>query len=148
VEGLDQCINADLSYEVEQPDKDADYEDASGDDQDVLSNLLGGGPYDLLQLAAKLAEIATDGAGGSFEPIFLFNFCHCGISLLSLVVNGMLLAESAILLHLKTIGVILLVFHSVVVSLLALRASQSDFYAHYGTSLKIASLYHSGYQKI
>ena len=59
-----------------------------------------------------------------------------------LVVNGMLLAESAILLHFETVGVILLVLHGVVVSLLALRASQSDFYAHNGTSLKFASLYH------
>jgi hypothetical protein len=59
-------------------------------------------------------------------------------------VSGVLSAESAVLLHLETIGVILLVLHGVVVSLLALRASQSDFNAHNGTSLKIASLYHSG----
>jgi hypothetical protein len=62
-------------------------------------------------------------------------------------VSGVLLAESAILLHLETVGVILLVLHRIVVSLLALGASQSDFNAHNGTSLKIASLYHSGYEK-
>ena len=61
--------------------------------------------------------------------------------------GGVLLAESAILLHLETIGVILLVLHRIVVSLLALGASQSDFNAHNGTSLKIASLYHPGYEK-
>jgi hypothetical protein len=68
-------------------------------------------------------------------------------SLLGLVVNGVLLAESAILLHLETVGVILLVLHGVVVSLLALRASQSDFYAHNGTSLNTASLYHPAQRK-
>jgi hypothetical protein len=52
-------------------------------------------------------------------------------------VNGVLLAESAILLHFETIGIILLVLHGVVVSLLALGASQSDFNAHNGTSLKL-----------
>jgi len=65
-----------------------------------------------------------------------------GASLLGLVVSGVLSAESAVLLHFETVGVILLVLHGVVVSLLALRASQSDFNAHNGTSLKIASLYH------
>ena len=61
--------------------------------------------------------------------------------------NGVLSAESAVLLHFETIRVIFLVFHGVVVSLLALGASQSDFNAHNGTSLNIASLYHSGYEK-
>jgi len=56
-------------------------------------------------------------------------------SLLRLVVDSVLSAESAVLLHFETIGVILLVFHGVVVSLLALGASQSDFNAHNGTSL-------------
>ena len=61
--------------------------------------------------------------------------------------NSVLSAESAVLLHFETVGVILLVLHGVVVSLLALGASQSDFHAHNGTSLKIASLYHSVYEK-
>jgi hypothetical protein len=62
-------------------------------------------------------------------------------------VSGVLSAESAVLLHFETVGVILLVLHGIVVSLLALGASQSDFNAHNGTSLKIASLYHPGYEK-
>ena len=49
--------------------------------------------------------------------------------------HGVLSAESAVLLHFETIGVILLVLHGVVVSLLALVASQSHFNAHFGTSL-------------
>ena len=137
MEGFDKCINAEPSNEVEQPDEYADEKHTSADDQSVLDNLLGGGPYDLLQLAAELTEVATDGTDGSLEPVFLFYFCHFGPSLLSLVVNGVLLAESAILLHLKTVGVVLLVFHGVVVSLLALGASQSDFNAHNGTSLNL-----------
>ena len=58
-------------------------------------------------------------------------------SLLGLVVSGVLLAESAILLHFETVRVVLLVLHGVVVSLLALGASHSDFHAHNGTSLKL-----------
>ena len=42
----------------------------------------------------------------------------------------MLLAETAILVHLKTIGIILLVFHRVVVSLLALCAGERYSNAH------------------
>lgn len=46
----------------------------------------------------------------------------------------MLLAESAILLHLKSVRVILLVLDSVVVSLLAFCACQCDLNSHVGTS--------------
>ena len=46
----------------------------------------------------------------------------------------MLLAESAILLHLKSVGVILLVLDSVVISLLAFCTCQCDLNSHVGTS--------------
>ena len=46
----------------------------------------------------------------------------------------MLLAESAILLHFKSVRVILLVLDSVVVSLLAFCACQCDLNSHVGTS--------------
>ena len=59
--------------------------------------------------------------------------------------SGVLSAESAVLLHFETVGIVLLVLHGVVVSLLALGASQSDFNAHKRHLLKFASLYHSGY---
>jgi hypothetical protein len=52
-------------------------------------------------------------------------------------VSGVLPAESAVLLHFETVRVVLLVLHGIVVSLLALGASQSDFNAHNGTSLKL-----------
>ena len=44
--------------------------------------------------------------------------------------DRMLSAEGAILVHFKTVRVVLLVLHRVVVSLLALIASQSDLHSH------------------
>ena len=41
-------------------------------------------------------------------------------------------AETAILLHLESFGIVLLVLDCVVISLLALTACQSDFYSHFG----------------
>ena len=55
-------------------------------------------------------------------------------------------AEPAVLLHFEPVRVVLLVLHGVVVSLLAFGTSESDFNAHYGTSL-FASLYHRGYNR-
>jgi hypothetical protein len=51
--------------------------------------------------------------------------------------NGMLSAESAVLPHLETIRVVLLVLHGVVVSLLALRAPQGDLDASAGLTCHI-----------
>jgi hypothetical protein len=45
-------------------------------------------------------------------------------------VDGVLLAEGAILVQLKLVRGVLLVLHRIVVSLLALVASQSDFHSH------------------
>jgi hypothetical protein len=47
----------------------------------------------------------------------------------------MLSAESAVLVHLKSVGRVLFVLHRVVVALLAFRAGQSDFDSHNGTSI-------------
>ena len=44
--------------------------------------------------------------------------------------NGAFLAETAVLFELDSVRVVLFVFDRVVVSLLALVASQSDLYAH------------------
>ena len=131
VSQVDDGGDQSLSDEVEHPDENTNHNDTGNDDQSVLSYLLGGRPDNLLQLALELAEVS----GNTLEQIFLFNFSHCPFSLLGLVVNRVLLAESAVLLHFETVRVILLVFHGIVVSLLALRTSQSDFNAHIGTSL-------------
>ena len=69
------------------------------------------------------------------------------IKLLTFLVYSVFLAERTVQTNLHTVRVVFLVLHGVVVSLLALRASQSDFHAHNGTSLNIASLYHSGLVK-
>ena len=46
-----------------------------------------------------------------------------------------LAAERTIFAHLKTVGCVLLVLESIVVPLLALIASHSNFHSHIGTSL-------------
>jgi hypothetical protein len=46
-----------------------------------------------------------------------------------------LLAEAAILFHLKSIGIVLLVLGHVVVALFALCAGECDFDSHFGTSI-------------
>jgi hypothetical protein len=46
----------------------------------------------------------------------------------------MLAAEFAVLVHFKSVGVVLLVLHRIVVSLLALAARQCDLNSHFGTS--------------
>ena len=48
--------------------------------------------------------------------------------------NGVLSAELAILVHLKSVRIVFLVFHCVVIALLALSTSECDFYSHNGTS--------------
>jgi hypothetical protein len=54
--------------------------------------------------------------------------------LLGFSVRGVLPAETAVFAHFQSVRIVLLVFHRVVVALLAFGASQSDFYAHNGTS--------------
>ena len=44
--------------------------------------------------------------------------------------NRVFLAEAAVLVHLKSVGVILLVLHGVVITLFALRAGQGNFHSH------------------
>ena len=44
--------------------------------------------------------------------------------------NGVLFAKSAILFKFDTIGIVLLVFHIVVIALLTFGASQSNFISH------------------
>ena len=48
--------------------------------------------------------------------------------------HSVLAAEAAVLVHLKSVRVVLLVLHGVVVALLALGAGQGNFDSHFGTS--------------
>ena len=118
---------------VKQAHDDADDQNRGEDDQRVVEKLLAVGPNDLLQLAAHFAEPLGEASAGTDEEIgLLVNFCHCFSSfrLLRFGMNGMLSAEPAILLHFQTVGIILLVLHGVVVSLLALIAAKGDLYSH------------------
>lgn len=52
--------------------------------------------------------------------------------------QSVLAAETAILIHFESVGIVLFVFLRIVVTLLAFAASESDLYSHsIGTSLKI-----------
>ena len=52
--------------------------------------------------------------------------CALKTKLLGFLVAGVLLAEAAILVHLETIRVVLLVLHGIVIALLALGACQAN----------------------
>ena len=51
--------------------------------------------------------------------------------------QGVLAAETAILVHLKSVRIILLVFNCVIVALLAFGAGKSDFNSHRISSCKV-----------
>jgi hypothetical protein len=52
-------------------------------------------------------------------------------------VQGVLTAETAVLVELQTIGIVLLVLEGIVISLLAFGAGQGDFHAHCMLLLKV-----------
>ena len=49
--------------------------------------------------------------------------------------SSALFAEFAVLLELESVGIVFLVLHALVVSLLALTTNKSDFNSHFGTSI-------------
>ena len=77
----------------------------------------------------------------SKKPQVNIVFSSLSRPLLRLAVHGVLAAEAAVLVHLKSVGVVLLVLHGVVVALLTLGASQGNFDSHVGTSYS----YKAGY---
>ena len=74
----------------------------------------------------------------SFRVRSCFPFQPCRIApyskLFGFLVQGVLAAEAAVLVHFKSVGIVLLVLHGVVVALLALGAGQGNFDSHFGTS--------------
>ena len=60
--------------------------------------------------------------------------CSAQAELLCFLVQGVLLAETAVLVELKSVGVILLVLLGFVIALLAFAASKSNLNSHFGTS--------------
>ena len=122
-------LNQQAGHAVEHPDARAENHAVQQDRTRILDDLRRGGLYDFLQLASHLAEPAAPILLG--DVLFL---SHDEIpflaSLLGLRVDRVLSAEGAVLLHLQTVRVVLLVLDRVVVSLLALVAAQGDLYAH------------------
>jgi len=64
----------------------------------------------------------------TFE-VFSFS-AICFSPLLCFLVQSVLAAETAVLVHLKSVGIIFLVFLSVIIPLLAFAACESDLYSH------------------
>ena len=136
----DDTVDDQTGNSVKDPDENTDDQHAGENNQRIVDHLVLAGPNDFLQLAAHFAEPAGDPFASANKKVFLLvGFCHVFHpfcievdlnALLRLVVDSVLLAESAVLLHLETVRVVLLVLHRVVVSLLALGTSQSDFHAH------------------
>ena len=90
---------------------------------------------DLFQFALAVTEELADALkesdnGIGLLVVFLFGFRHALRSLLSFPVQGVFPAESAILLHFQSVGVVFLFFLAEVVPLLALCAGQHDLYSH------------------
>ena len=134
----DDAVHDNAAHSIKDTDEDTDDQYARQNDERVIDHLALCRPHDLLQLALHFAEPAAEAFAGTDKEVFLFCFCHdvhpfYGVTctaLLRLGMDSMLPAESAILLHLKAIGVILLVLHGVVVSLLAFVASERDLHSH------------------
>ena len=137
-----ETVNDDAANSIEDPDANTDDQRAHQNDDGVVDHLALCRPYDLFQLALHFTEPAADALAGAGKEVFLFCFCHdvhpfcLSDVLLRLAVQGLLLAESAILLQFDTVGVVLLVLHGVVVSLLALVASERDLNSHVRHLLK------------
>jgi len=54
-----------------------------------------------------------------------------------LPMGGMLSAKAAILFHFQPVGIVLFIFHTVIIALLAFGAGHGNFHAHLGHLLKI-----------
>ena len=131
-------VDDDAAHSIEDPDANDDDQCAHQNDDGVVDHLALCRPYDFFQLALHFAEPTADSLPGTHKEVFLFCFCHdvhpfYSVKItasLRLGMDSVLLAESAILLHFQTIGVILFVLHGVVVSLLAFVASERDLNSH------------------
>ena len=126
-----QRLYTETEHEVENPDENADHDNAGQNDQRVIHRLAAGGPDDLAALALQFAEPLADTCKET--GLFRFGFfSHEATSflLLRLAVQRVLPAETAVLVHFQTVRIVLLVLLCVIVSLLALGAGQRDLNAH------------------
>ena len=129
-------VDDDAAYSIEDPNANADDQCAHQIDDGVVDHLALCRPYDFFQLALHFTEPAAETLASAGKEVFLFRFCHdvhpfcLSDVLLRLAVHSLLFAESAILFQFDTVGVVFLVLHGVVVSLLALVASERDLNSH------------------
>jgi len=127
--------------QIQNPYKDTHDQYRGNDNKHIIDGLLLGRPYDLTRFRPQLAKplVCTRKDRGLLGFAVLLFICHEAVSfpffgLLGLAMDSMLSAETAVLVHLQTIGIVLLVLHRVVISLLALRAGERYSNAHSGTS--------------
>ena len=132
---LDQGAGA----RVDQADDDPRRHQEGDDDERVVHKLRAGRPGDLLELMVHHFEAVRDfqpqmleKAPDLLEEIRLRSLIRHAIHTLRLsrfLVARVLLAEAAILIHFQTIRIVLLILDGVIVELLALAASESNFNA-------------------
>ena len=126
-----QRLDAETEHDIEDPDENTDNNDAGNDDQRVVYRLLAGGPDDLAALAFQFAEpLANTRKEPGLLRLGFFSHAATSFLLLRLAVQRVLAAETAVLVHFQTVGVVLLVHVCVIVSLLALGAGKRNFHAH------------------
>jgi hypothetical protein len=122
---------------VKQYDDRTDDNRADDNQNGVLPNVLPGHPYDFLAFAHAITKELCNSTEHPHEDIrllFLIRIlCHMqphnlkifGGRLLRFLVQGVFAAETAILVELKSVGVVLFVLFGIVVSLLAFGAGKS-----------------------
>lgn len=131
-----------LCHEQIEEIRENKHDDANRDDSHcVLQQLLAIRPPNLLQLTPHFCKITDHRETLAFlDGVFIATqetappIPDTQLGLSGFPVNAMAVAESAILLQLEAIRVVLLVLLGRVVALLAIRASHGNCDAHQGTS--------------
>lgn len=110
---------------IQQENEETKQDDRRKNDTHIFENVLRRRPNDLFDLALAVAENFPAFFVKRTKPFsfFAFSAITSFLALLRLSVERVLLAESAVLVHLKSVGIILLVLLCVVVALFAFSAS-------------------------
>ena len=134
-----QTDNAELKDSIEDTDQNAERHGNDDNDGRASDSFLAGKPGDLLHLADAFAEVLTDSLEETgllfllrLFDFFFVQFCHNTIlsTLLGFLVQGVFAAETAVLVHFKSVRIILLIFLRVIISLLAFGAGECNFDSH------------------
>ena len=110
---------------IQQENEETKQDDRRKNDTHIFENVLRRRPNDLFDLALAVAEKLSRFLRKANKAVsfFAFSAITSFLALLRLSVERVLLAESAVLVHLKSVGIILLVLLCVVVALFAFSAS-------------------------